>query len=1216
MARTVWLKYSAIFAILSADPTKATDYGSVVISSSNNPFNLVGGDNVTGVGTTFPAVRDAVVGSILNVSPGLVGSVATITAQYTAIQNAIGFSMNGSSANFGTDTAIASNGQGISFTVGTNQHLNFASGTTSITSQQSAINMTSRAGSQFTIGPDATLRARAPTNANVVTINSPTAVFTLAPGGIFETSQTTAGLGSTAGFRLQGANGTFGDASGAGVATYKYSGLGGSGLSIGYGSSTEGVASTVLTMKGNSVADIQLNNPSPTSKNFAAVEIGQGAQLNMEAGALLTVDMNIANLAAADGQNAGLRIRSDAFVPGVSALSAAASSTISVTTRNAYNHGLYASGYTGAGTTYAPKLAVVDLSGQATITTSGDNSDAAYIASNTQTYFGDRVTLTTTGDNSNGLRLYNNNLQTDSNGVTPDDVLAQIEGSHIETSGRESASILVYGYQVTCDFTTSTPCRTGGSRLEMTGGSIATHGALSGGAVAWNPTGIENYASHLGFDGTSIRTEGAGSAALYAYGIGSSIRLNNGTIETLGTGSHGLVVADGARVDAANTPVTTLATGAHSLLLTSDDLLLTQTATLNGGSLRSGAGGTVAVVGGNADVRISGATVAGAVNWLEVGGFSGSGFSEVVVSRVGLPTIPNEVIGEAPDPDNGTTPGITPADGLLPLRVDPRLVNVPAVAKINISGSTLTGAAVTDAGSTSNTTLIDSFWTMTGSSNFTTLLNSASEIDYTVPTGNPESLASYKTLTVGNYTGANGTLAVNTWLEADGAPSDILHVTSDTAGNSFLRVRNTGGPGALTQDNGILVVQVDGQSNGDFSLIGDYELEGQQVVVGGAYAYSLWKNGISTPHDGNWYLRSTLSVQPGPGPAPEPEPEPIYQAGDPIYEAYSRALLGLMEMPTLQQRVGNRYWSGPGALQIAQGDGPGTELPPSPEKENIIQENGVWGRIVGFQLTIDPDRSTTGAHSKLDIFKLQAGIDGLLHEDEVGKLIGGITAHYGHGRSRIASFYGDGKIDTNAYGFGATLTWYGHEGFYIDAQGEASWFDSDLSSLLANRPLTDGNKGFGYALSIDTGKRLYRDYDWTLTPQAQLVYSSVDFDDFTDTFGAPVSLDRSNSLRGRLGLSVDRERAWVDDDGFINRLHGYGIANLYYEFLGDRRVDVAETAFLNHDERFWGGLGLGFSRNWEDDKYSVYGEGLVTTSMQNFGDSYSLKGVLGVRVRF
>jgi hypothetical protein len=42
---------------------------------------------------------------------------------------------------------------------------------------------------------------------------------------------------------------------------------------------------------------------------------------------------------------------------------------------------------------------------------------------------------------------------------------------------------------------------------------------------------------------------------------------------------------------------------------------------------------------------------------------------------------------------------------------------------------------------------------------------------------------------------------------------------------------------------------------------------------------------------------------------------------------------------------------------------------------------------------------------------------------------------------------------------------------------------------------------------------------WSITPQAQLAYSNVDFDDFTDPFGADVSLDKSHSLKGRLGDS-------------------------------------------------------------------------------------------------
>ncbi|WP_162791763.1 hypothetical protein [Agrobacterium tumefaciens] len=37
---------------------------------------------------------------------------------------------------------------------------------------------------------------------------------------------------------------------------------------------------------------------------------------------------------------------------------------------------------------------------------------------------------------------------------------------------------------------------------------------------------------------------------------------------------------------------------------------------------------------------------------------------------------------------------------------------------------------------------------------------------------------------------------------------------------------------------------------------------------------------------------------------------PLCQAGVPTYEAYPRALLGLNRLPTLQQRVANRFWDG------------------------------------------------------------------------------------------------------------------------------------------------------------------------------------------------------------------------------------------------------------------------------------------------------------------
>nr|WP_245432724.1 autotransporter outer membrane beta-barrel domain-containing protein [Mesorhizobium loti] len=466
----------------------------------------------------------------------------------------------------------------------------------------------------------------------------------------------------------------------------------------------------------------------------------------------------------------------------------------------------------------------------------------------------------------------------------------------------------------------------------------------------------------------------------------------------------------------------------------------------------------------------------------------------------------------------------------------------------------------------------------------------------------------------GNYDGIGGQMLFDVVLGDDSSKTDMVVVNGDTSGTTNIGVNNVGGTGAQTSE-GIRLIEVNGASNGSFSLIGDYMVNGRPATVAGAYAYQLYQGGTSTPTDGNWYLRSQLNptdpVDPG-----QPT-EPLYQAGVPTYEAYPQALLGLNSVPTLQQRVGNRYWAGNGNRVVAQGADPVGTPYATPEEAGVaIEGNGVWGRIEGAHNSIKPRFSTSGTDYDQNVFKLQAGIDGLLNETENGKLIGGFTVHYAHGKTDTNSVYGDGEISTDGYGFGGTLTWYGENGFYLDGQGQVTWYKSDLDSVLANANLADGNKGFGYTLSLESGKRIAIDPAWSVTPQAQLVYSNVNFDAFTDAFGARVSLDHGESLQGRLGLTLDHEDSWQNDKGMLNRTHVYGIANLYYEFLEGTRVDVSGTTFASRNDRAWGGLGVGGSFNWNDDQYSIYGEGLVNTSLNNFGDSYMVKGQVGFRVKW
>ncbi|GLU29496.1 autotransporter outer membrane beta-barrel domain-containing protein [Brucella sp. NBRC 12950] len=485
----------------------------------------------------------------------------------------------------------------------------------------------------------------------------------------------------------------------------------------------------------------------------------------------------------------------------------------------------------------------------------------------------------------------------------------------------------------------------------------------------------------------------------------------------------------------------------------------------------------------------------------------------------------------------------------------------------------------------------------------------------------------------GNYSGDNGRLSIDTALGDDSSTTDKLVVKGDTSGMTSVYVANAGGSGALTTD-GIEVISVGGTSNGVFSLVGNEVYSNQQVIVAGAYAYGLYKGNASGIDKSDWYLRSVKKVEDTGTGGTDPNTgggntgggntgggEFVLTPAAETYEAYPQALLGLNGISTLQQRVGNRFWAGNGNKVIEQGADPvGTPYATPQEAGVAIEGNGVWGRIEGAHNRFGSDSSTTGGDFRQNSVKLQAGIDGLLSEAESGKLIGGVFAQYVHGKTKISSNdatgWGDGNIATDGYGLGGTLTWYGENGFYIDAQGQATWYKSDLVSDYNDKTFVDGNSGFGYALSLEGGKRIEINPEWAVTPQAQLVYSSVKFDDFIDIYGASVSLDRGDSLQGRLGLTLDHETSWQNGNGMKNRSHIYGIADLYYEFLEGSKVNVNDLSLASRQDRVWGGLGIGGSYNWNDDKYSIFGEGVVNTSLNDFGDSYSIKGNVGFRVKW
>ncbi|ENR56738.1 outer membrane autotransporter barrel domain-containing protein, partial [Brucella abortus 63/138] len=462
----------------------------------------------------------------------------------------------------------------------------------------------------------------------------------------------------------------------------------------------------------------------------------------------------------------------------------------------------------------------------------------------------------------------------------------------------------------------------------------------------------------------------------------------------------------------------------------------------------------------------------------------------------------------------------------------------------------------------------------------------------------------------GDYVGHDGTIVFNTVLGDDNSKTDKLMVGGDTAGNTNVQVVNRDGLGAQTV-KGIEIITVGGQSNGVFSLVSDYRTkDGQKAVVGGAYAYTLHQGPARGANDGDWYLISQLEDIKPDNPATRrvsdtpdaPDtPAPRYSANVPVYEGYVQTMQALNKPSTLQERVGKRYMTG------ENGDGR--------TSGGMVDAHGIWARIQGAHDRLEPT-TLTGMKQEINTFILQAGVDGQFYEDENGKLIAGITGQYGTARSNIVARDGDGRISTNAWSLGATATWIGNNGFYVDTQGQVTWFESDLNSDTADVGLASGRKATGYALSVETGKRIALNGNWVLTPQAQLIWSSINADDFEDVWQANISVARGNSFAARFGLAASYDSSWQGSDGRVVNTSVYGITNLYQEFLGGTRVNISGVDFSTDNDRTWAGIGAGGTYAWAGGKYLIFGQGTINTSLDHFADSYAIKGDVGFKVKW
>lgn len=389
-------------------------------------------------------------------------------------------------------------------------------------------------------------------------------------------------------------------------------------------------------------------------------------------------------------------------------------------------------------------------------------------------------------------------------------------------------------------------------------------------------------------------------------------------------------------------------------------------------------------------------------------------------------------------------------------------------------------------------------WTLSGDSNTGNLTLGAGSSIFLGSAGT----AAYPQLTVnGNYTGNGGTLHFNTVLAGDGAASSRMHVTGDTSGTTQVTVNNIAGAGAQTV-NGIPLVQVDGASNGKFTL--------QGRAIGGMHEYFLHK-GSPGAANGNWYLTSVYTGNPCDINPSLPECKPVDPV-DPVDPTDPTD-----PVPVLRPEPGAYLANQAAAVQMFQ------------LRRHDRGEPGF-------------DRARTGTWVRAGRDQLQANVAGQVDaRTHINTLqLGSDVWRWGDGRGQVGVMLGTGEATTQAV---STLSGYGTRGkvkgksagvylgwvqdaqssagLYVDGWLQAARFDNEVQGEGIARETYDSRTrsasleaGYAWAIRSTEASTLY------LQPQAQLTWTDYDGDSLVENNGTTVEDGRGGGLNSRLGLRL------------------------------------------------------------------------------------------------
>ncbi|MFC7399961.1 serine hydrolase [Chelatococcus sp. GCM10030263] len=653
----------------------------------------------------------------------------------------------------------------------------------------------------------------------------------------------------------------------------------------------------------------------------------------------------------------------------------------------------------------------------------------------------------------------------------------------------------------------------GTASLSLTGLFISLRGdAVTGTGVDVREGGMAtlNGVQITGSAQAALHAGGTGPARITASGVGIDLVSGHGAWAT----TDGTIALSGSQILLRGDGVGLLASaGDGPAFITAQDVSVTTLGIASPGAMVQGAGASLALSG----TQIAtfgpfsyGAVLSGGAISLANSSITANGLGAAVVAV--MPFDP----AQAPQLSSLSLDGsaLAAASGIAVFASGANLA-------LSASGSQI-GGAIMGANATVDLSLDNgSTWTVgpvgvSPPSVLSSIVNRNSGIVFAPPV----IPGSYQSVTVGSYAGAGATLAMNAFLGGAG-PSDRLVIDGGTAtGQTQIIVRPTGG-GAPTIGDGIMLVEARNNASTD---PGAFSLNGGRVSAG-AYDYNLYRGGAAGAND--WFLRSSRPSAGGVS-VPDLRPEVAVDLALPSMAArFGLAMLGTYDerlnarsLVAGTSEAGSAGWARALGEVGHSGSSGGGELG---QLQRFASQGPSYDfRFAGFQAGLDLYRSD-GNPTPRDVAGLFVG---------AGHLDGDVDAIYG-GRA--------GQASMDAYTVGGYWTHTDAAGWYLDAAAQGTFYDQMRANSLLGELLK--TSGWGFAASLEGGLPIALGSQWTIEPQAQVIYQQLSLDSGADRYGA-VTFGSGGTAYGRIGARLSRD--WSMLDG--RTINGWARVSLWHAF--------------------------------------------------------------------